>query len=1428
MNNQEKDLLKQKIDKAKLISFDIFDTLLFRKTNTPETVFDLVGKQFGIHGFRKLRMDGQQEASRRAQQEFGYPHADMEQIYDVMKEHTEIAVDWDEVKLAEIAIEKDTLTANEELLEIFRYAKETGKRVVATSDMYLLAETLKEILSAHGFEAMDHVYCSADERKAKFNRELFELVAEKENVAYEDILHIGDKGTDDGEIPASFGIDTFVYNRDCDLEKVKHAVSSEVHHGLYKILYNKEKGFWYNLGMEVGGPLYLGLYQFLLKKLKESRKKIYFLSRDGYYLYRIFKNLGYDNVEYLYVSRRSLTLASIDEINEAVMDTLPPYVDGQTIGEILDYLCIDRNKIKHLAECGFQSFDDVIDLDRDKEAFRKLYLYDKDVFLERCKTERENAKAYFETIGFFDQDSICFDCGWQGSSQDLIERFRKVSGYTAKQEFVYFGILNTKKSRRQLRGFRYDTYLFDFYKNYTFQQDVEKNVILYELFFSAPHESVFYYGEGGTVVLEDGNGDQEKEEMLKGISDYILTGLPYVEKYNIVYTPEHAVGSLKRLIASPTEEEAVHIGNLQNVDGFARKQGEAKYIAYTTMEQLSRNPKMGTYWLEGLLKRPDISDEIKIEVASRYGVAYPKGEPVYHLKNDRTIRNYHRWIKNPANPKNEPVEWNYKPMISIIVPVYNVSTEYIDATVQSILRQTYDQYELILINDASSWGNVDPALKKYESNEHVRLLYRDRPGRAANAINDGIEKAQGEYLTFVSCGDTLESHALYAFASHLNTNPKQDFLYSDEDSISEDGKVRKNPQMKPDWSKDLLLTTMYTGHMALYRTSIAKQIGGLRDAYNGSHEYDFVLRLIENIDASRIGHIPAILYHSREQNRIGIEQVEFYKEKTESARNARMDYFRRNDIRAEQEDIVGTSASRIVYEVTGEPFVSVIVLSRGQKESLKRCVDSIRQFTDYKHYEILVAEAENETDDYVTLCRKGVSQAKGDYFLFIEETVEIFQSKWLDRLIGQAQQAHTGAVGVKLFHPQTTQLYHSGMMISGKGVEPRFSMYDDKEPQYLHLNWIDGNSMAVSSACMMVSSKKYHQVGGFRNEFHGSCGAADFCLNLYQHGYLSVIRNDVVVYSHEVQMSPWKQKRQFPTLIKDSNALMEKFYTIGEQDPFFNEEVSSYWDELGRDHLEEIKLSGCEPADQGQIEKITIDSRIKIEGWSNLRGEEHIEELERYLIFKDPYGNTYAAMTSPCLRTDVVEYFGNKKYLYSGFECVLSFKELRLDLMPYQCGILTIGRRGKRYVKWCEELKIVQPKNMEKFTIGNRSMDFNDHTGNSDGLIWNLETCEQRKNHFYLSGYAFKSGMNHHLYQTCIVLSDSNGKSFVFDTKIKKRLDVACAYPKEKFLYDTGFECHVLTSMLEAGQKYEVKIRLRHVLNSGATKESYTGQTISL
>ena len=197
MNEQAKAILKSKIDQAALVSFEAFGTLLYRRTNAPYTIFDLVGQHFHLDGFRKLRMDCQNEADRRASAANQGPCADLAGIYAVLREHTEVTADWDAMMDYELQMERDALAANRDMLEFFWYAKAGGKRVIVTSDAHFTAAQLAGILEQNVFAGVDHIYCAPDEHQAKCGGALFRRVVCAEGIACGRILHVGNSQRDD-------------------------------------------------------------------------------------------------------------------------------------------------------------------------------------------------------------------------------------------------------------------------------------------------------------------------------------------------------------------------------------------------------------------------------------------------------------------------------------------------------------------------------------------------------------------------------------------------------------------------------------------------------------------------------------------------------------------------------------------------------------------------------------------------------------------------------------------------------------------------------------------------------------------------------------------------------------------------------------------------------------------------------------------------------------------------------------------------------------------------------------------------------------------------------------------------------------------------------------------------------------------------------
>ena len=604
--------VKEKIDQAKVVSFDVFDTLIFRITSSPEVIFDFVGEQFGMDGFRNIRIKSQQEISRIILKSGKAPHANIDEIYDyIAKKHPGYA--WEEAKKLEINMEKDAVFCNKEIFEIYQYALEKGKRVIAVSDMYFDGTMIKEMLDDCGYNGIAKIYSSADLKKTKYERTIFAEVSSRENVKPNEIVHIGDNKKSDVELAGESGWNAVWYDS-------KKQINNRP--GYFSGLGNKinsKASFWYQLGGDVAGELYMNMYNWLQQMLQKYQcKKICFLARDGYNMYQIYKHMDKECVTYLETSRRALLLAGITGLDEESLRLLPPYALGQTVGEILNYLGIDAEKCEY-EQAGFQSSQDVIANDELRERMKHFFKINEKIVLEACERERESAKEYFEQKGLFEADILFFDCGWNGSSQYLMKRFYNAIGNRSELPFVYVGILDTQKSQKQLKNEKYSTYLFGIQKNQSVANELKKSIVIPELFFGAPDPSVWYY-DCGTVVYEKEDSNQLKAQIANGIVDYFQLVYPFVEKYGITIDKKSVLNNIRRLIDHPSKKEAVMIGNIENADGFVKQKNLKKYIAKLDVKTIKRYPRIEIYWKKGLLKRPDISMTVKVYVVIKEAV----------------------------------------------------------------------------------------------------------------------------------------------------------------------------------------------------------------------------------------------------------------------------------------------------------------------------------------------------------------------------------------------------------------------------------------------------------------------------------------------------------------------------------------------------------------------------------------------------------------------------------------------------------------------------------------------------------------------------------------------------------------------------------------------------------------------------------------
>lgn len=1195
--------LKQEIDSAEVVSFDVFDTLLLRKVSHPEDVFDIVSNRVNEPDFKKQRREAQKHASEDLFREKQYPHANLDEIYQELSK-VYGGKKSEEIKSAELAVEREVLYCNPEIRKIFYYAREQHKRIIAVTDMYISAQQIEGILKNCGIDA-DRVYCSADLRKAKFNEQIFQEVLLRENTAPQKMLHIGDNRLHDFELPRKLGIRTFWYtpaivSDDCDLS---FGSDDLIFGAVYRSLYKKERGFWYNLGLKAGGPIYLGLYFWLQSLGILQSKKLYLLSRDGYCLHKLLSKLGYKNAEYLETSRRALLLAGMTSVTKENLQQLPPFTLNQTLNDILKFINFPIDKLKGLSECGFSGLDDRIKDSSDKLNFQKLYRLNSEAFLSVCSRERKNAVSYLKSIGVGESDdAVFFDCGWSGSSQYLLEKLLDAAGKKYSTDFYYFGIKKSQKSSAQLSGKSFKTFAFGpDQQAEELEMIVNESTVVSELFFSAPHASVKCYSDDGKPVFDDDSFNRDISDLFDGIADFVIAAIPLVEQLQIKITPEKSLRALRHLIESPTERESIEIGNIKDFDSWTIEDNNTKYVGYITEHQFNEN-LVEIYWPQGLFRRPDIAESLKKKVAERLGLKYSRHAPKYNLEDFQSIANYHKYLAKRKHKKAEQYSGKAAVRFSVVMPVYNTAEEQLSAAVGSVLSQTYPDFELILVDDCSSWKNVRPFLNEVSHNEHVKVFFREKNGGISEATNTGLKQASGDFIVFMDCDDTLESNALLEFSKTISRYPDTDLIYSDEDKITEDGKVRHLPFFKPDWSPDLFLSMMYTNHLSAFRASLVSKTGGLRSEYNGAQDYDFLLRFYELTDPKKIRHIPEVLYHWRERAQSISQSMSAKSNVPLITKFLKEDYLRRNGIPGYAEEIPFIGQYRVVYSVSGNPKVSIVIPSKDNPDQLRKCVDSITGKTAYKNYEIIVVD--NGSDDadreaiasylrakkcryiyeksdfnFSKICNRGASEAKGDFLLFLNDGISIIQDSWLSRMLGACQQKHIGAVGAKIYYSDSRLIWHSGISNTSEGPSYNFSRWDDSKPSYFAFNWVDYDCAAVSGACLMVSAADFRAAGGFNESLPHKFSDADLCYRLIELGKYNTVRNDVCCSINAADGSDGDLNS---LRLRKNRSALKKLYRLHpdflNSDPFLNPNIHRY--------AVPLSCSYVNPASAREVEKL--------------------------------------------------------------------------------------------------------------------------------------------------------------------------------------------------------------------------------------------------
>ena len=482
-----------------------------------------------------------------------------------------------------------------------------------------------------------------------------------------------------------------------------------------------------------------------------------------------------------------------------------------------------------------------------------------------------------------------------------------------------------------------------------------------------------------------------------------------------------------------------------------------------------------------------------------------------------------------------------KPLISVIMPVFDPPCFFLEKAIMSIKNQLYTNWELCIADDFSKNDDVRNLLKKYADEDgRIRLVFRSENGHISAASNSALELASGEYVAMFDHDDELAEHALYMVAEEINACPDVDFVYSDQDKISEDG-VRFDPYFKPDFNPDLLRSQNYVDHLAVFRTSLVRELGGWRSKFDGSQDYDLVLRVVEKTTPSRIKHIPYVLYHWRAlPGSLAIDpSSKNYAAKT--SRLALSESLKRQKISATVvSEFPNLSIHRVLYDLPVEPLVTIIIPTKNGKDILSKCIDGILNKTDYINFEIIIVDnqsSDNETIAYLKelefnpkiriirydskfnysrMNNLAVSMSRGSILVFLNNDIDVISSEWLREMVSHAVRPEIGAVGARLYYPDDT-VQHAGVLLGYKGRAGHMYRYAPRHwLGYWARSVLVQNLTAVTAACMVVRKEIFERVNGFdEDNLTITFNDVDFCLKIHEMGYRNIYTPYAQLYHHE-------------------------------------------------------------------------------------------------------------------------------------------------------------------------------------------------------------------------------------------------------------------------------------------------------------------------
>ena len=529
-----------------------------------------------------------------------------------------------------------------------------------------------------------------------------------------------------------------------------------------------------------------------------------------------------------------------------------------------------------------------------------------------------------------------------------------------------------------------------------------------------------------------------------------------------------------------------------------------------------------------------------------------------------------------AEIKNELEGFVTPPLISIIMPVYNVDPKWLELAIKSIENQWYENWELCIVDDKSTNKKTVYFLNNITSKK-IKVKYSEQNGNISVASNEGLSIASGDYVALMDNDDELTPDALYEAVKVINSVGAE-FIYSDEDKLELDGTF-SDPHFKPDFAPDMFLSQNYLSHLGIIKKELIDKVNGFTVGLEGAQDYDLYLKVLEHTD--KIHHIQKVLYHWRKIP--GSTAAEFGEKSyaQEAGRKSLENAIKRRKIDASVENGITAGTYKVNYAIVGEPLVSIIIPFKDKPELLTMCIESILDKTTYQNWEIIGISNNSEEkatfaemdrlqalDDrihfheynipfnYSAINNFAVNEyAKGEHVLLLNNDIEIITPEWIEAMLQFSQRENTGCVGAKLYYPNDT-IQHAGVIIGLGGLAGHsYKYFPINQPGYFKRLILIQNFSAVTAACLMIKKSIFEEVKGLNEQdLKIAFNDVDFCLRVREAGYLNVFTPYCEAYHHESVSRGLEDTEEKKMRFKNEVEFVRKRHNniLENGDPYYN------------------------------------------------------------------------------------------------------------------------------------------------------------------------------------------------------------------------------------------------------------------------------------